>query len=54
MQNNAWNKRTMCQYTKTKHENKRHLHKSMAKKKEKKKEALCKQTTLDKAANSIK
>ena len=38
----------------TKHENKKHLHKSMKKRKEKKKEALFKQTVLDKAANSIK
>ena len=37
----------------TKHENKKHLHKSM-KKKRKKKEALFKQTALVKAANSIK
>ena len=35
--------------TNTKHENKKHLQKSMAKK-----EALCKQTALVKAANSIK
>ena len=39
----------MCQKTKTKHENKKHLQKSMAKK-----EALYKQTALVKAANSIK
>ena len=32
----------MCQQIKTKHENKKHLQKSMAKKKNK--EALCKQT----------
>ena len=37
----------------TKHENKKHLHKSMTKRKEKK-EALFKQTALVKAANSIK
>ena len=36
--------------TKTKHENKKHLHKSMTKKEE----ALFKQTALVKAANSIK
>ena len=36
--------------TKTKHENKKHLHKSMTNKKE----ALFKQTALVKAANSIK
>ena len=35
--------------TKTKHENKKHLHKSMTKK-----EALFRQTALVKAANSIK
>ena len=49
MQINTWNKQTMCQWTKTKHENKKHLQKSMAKK-----EALYKQTALVKAASSIK
>ena len=39
----------MCQQTKTKHEDKKHLQKSMAKK-----EALYKQTALDKTANNIK
>ena len=38
----------------TKHENKKHLHKSMKKKKKKKEEALFKHTALVKAANSIK
>ena len=49
MQINTWNKQTMCQWTKTKHENKKQLQKSLAKK-----EALCKQTALGNAANSIK
>ena len=49
MQIKKWNKQTMCHLTKTKHENKKHLQKSMAKK-----EALHKQTALVKAANRIK
>ena len=53
MQNNTWSKQAMCQWIKTKHENKEHLHKSMAKKEEEIK-ASYKQTALDKAANSIK
>ena len=31
MQNNAWNKQTMCQQTMTKHQNKEHLQRSMLK-----------------------
>ena len=50
MENHTLNKQTMCQLTKTKHENKKHLQISMEKKKKK---ALFKQAALDEAANNI-
>ena len=52
MENHTWSKQTMFQQTKTKHENKKHLQKSIAKKKRKKRSII--QTALDKAANNIK
>ena len=48
MEDHTWNKQTMFQYAKTKHDNKKHLQKSMAK------TAFCKQTALYIAANNIK
>ena len=49
MENHTLNKQTMCQQTKTKHENKKHLQKSIAKERRN-----IIQTELDKAANNIK